>query len=350
MESGDCDGPWMIFPGQSAKDFGDAFATYVGCPPNANGGDRLGCLRSLKTKDVMMPYTQEWLCRNHDDASVTNPWCNQTSSSMTARWPISRPPMAPVVGFAAVVDGTDQGLPKVPYELIREGKINRSPTGDPISVIFGTNRDELALFLIMMPFVIQGIKLPFDGEKDMELVAHHLTAYHSNWGENESAKIINAYPRSSYSSGNMQIVRAGTDFCFVCGTRDAARALARHNVSVYMYQFTFESDHYIDPSSLLCTVDAELLCGVYHGSEVAYVFQNTGGSDREKRMSDTIGRYWSNMAKTGNPNGDGLVDWPAFNEDNDVHIVLDDNVTTATGLRKETCDFWDSLPKEEPYA
>ena len=64
------------------------------------------------------------------------------------------------------------------------GKINSSPTGEPISVIFGTNRDELALFLIAIPFVIPHVKLPFN-DNDMTLVASHLTSYHSNWGDVE---------------------------------------------------------------------------------------------------------------------------------------------------------------------
>jgi hypothetical protein len=188
MESGDCDGPWMIFPGDTAKQFGDRFATYIGCPA---GPDRLSCLRNLKLENVMMPYTKEWLCRFQKQNSQTlNPFCNETSTntitSTSSRWPEPRPPMAPVVGFAAVVDGTDEGLPKVPYELIKEGKINKSPSkyvfflmnvalslsfththiyiysfdsldtptffiaGEQISVIFGTNRDELALFLVAM--------------------------------------------------------------------------------------------------------------------------------------------------------------------------------------------------------
>ena len=233
--------------------------------------------------------------------------------------------------------------------MIKEGKINSSPTGEPISVIFGTNRDELALFLIAMPFVIPHIKLPFN-DNDMTLVASHLTSYHSNWGDVEAQKIIDAYPRSDYKTGNMQIIRAGTDFCFVCGTRDAARALASHNISVYMYSFEFEGDSYHDPSSVLCTLDDELLCGVYHGSEVAYVFQNpSSSSQRTKNMMNTIGSYWTQMAKTGSPNGEGLVNWPKFTAENDLHLKLDENVTVESGLRKETCDFWDSLPKESPY-
>ena len=66
-------------------------------------------------------------------------------------------------------------------------------------------------------------------------------------------------------------------------------------------------------------------------------------------MMNTIGSYWTQMAKTGSPNGEGLVKWPKFTAENDLHLKLDENVTVESGLRKETCDFWDSLPKESPY-
>jgi para-nitrobenzyl esterase len=89
---------------------------------------------------------------------------------------------------------------------------------------------------------------------------------------------------------------------------------------------------------------------VYHGSEVAYVFQDpSGSSERTKSMMSAIGSYWTQMAKTGSPNGEGLVHWPAFTKENDLHLKLDENITVESGLRKKTCDFWDSLPKESPY-
>ena len=63
-------------------------------------------------------------------------------------------------GFIAVVDGSQGGLPDVPLRTINAGRVNRSPAGEPISVIMGTNTDEFALFIIGIALVIPGATLP----------------------------------------------------------------------------------------------------------------------------------------------------------------------------------------------
>jgi para-nitrobenzyl esterase len=63
-----------------------------------------------------------------------------------------------------------------------------------------------------------------------------------------------------------------------------------------------------------------------HASEVKYVFDNLGqqplypdtsdaklvaASAPDQRLADTMASYWVNFARTGNPNGEGLPEWPA---------------------------------------
>ncbi|MGC1459148.1 MAG: carboxylesterase family protein [Steroidobacteraceae bacterium] len=64
--------------------------------------------------------------------------------------------------------------------------------------------------------------------------------------------------------------------------------------------------------------------GSGHGSEIGYVFRNLGGAGsgpagiqgpptaEDAAISDLLSGYWVNFAKTGNPNGPGLPQWPAF--------------------------------------
>ena len=62
--------------------------------------------------------------------------------------------------------------------------------------------------------------------------------------------------------------------------------------------------------------------GSFHSSELQYVFGNPApaGSDvafagmtpAEVTLSLRMQSYWTNFARTGNPNGPGLPTWPAY--------------------------------------
>jgi para-nitrobenzyl esterase len=57
--------------------------------------------------------------------------------------------------------------------------------------------------------------------------------------------------------------------------------------------------------------------GVFHSSELPYVFDNLRLMDRpwqpvDRQVAHEVSSYWVNFAKTGNPNGSALPDWPAF--------------------------------------
>jgi para-nitrobenzyl esterase len=46
--------------------------------------------------------------------------------------------------------------------------------------------------------------------------------------------------------------------------------------------------------------------------------------DSDRKVTEEVSSYWTNFAKTGNPNGGGLPNWPAFTEANQQVMDLND--------------------------
>ena len=67
--------------------------------------------------------------------------------------------------------------------------------------------------------------------------------------------------------------------------------------------------------------------GSGHGSDVPFAFQTLGGrrtpSPEDRALSDMISSYYVNFAVTGDPNGKGLPQWPAFTGKNQEVMVFD---------------------------
>ena len=77
--------------------------------------------------------------------------------------------------------------------------------------------------------------------------------------------------------------------------------------------------------------------GAPHASEIEFVFQALKSKDapwrpEDFKVSELMGSYWTNFAKTGNPNGKGLPDWPSYTKSRSVmhlnsapHVTVDDH-------------------------
>ena len=129
------------------------------------------------------------------------------------------------------------------------------------------------------------------------------------------------------------------------------RALTKQGIDTYLYNFDFHDLTYADPSSKGCQLDSEVGCGVFHASELPFVFGDTAIRLKSgTQLSDAMMKYWSNMAKFGTPNSDDVeVQWPKYDQDEDRNIHLADPITVDAGYGKLNCDFWDSLPRQHDY-
>jgi len=83
----------------------------------------------------------------------------------------------------------------------------------------------------------------------------------------------------------------------------------------------------------------------YHAAEIAYVFENFLGQrpweDADRKLGETIESYWVNFAVTGNPNGKGLPEWPAYSADKEQVMELGDTVSAEPLVYKAEMELFD---------
>lgn len=71
--------------------------------------------------------------------------------------------------------------------------------------------------------------------------------------------------------------------------------------------------------------------GSYHGAELWYIFGNiptyydVTWTEEEYALQAQMSEYWANFIKTGNPNGDGLDEFPAVSPDDKQIMWLGDS-------------------------
>jgi para-nitrobenzyl esterase len=83
--------------------------------------------------------------------------------------------------------------------------------------------------------------------------------------------------------------------------------------------------------------------GAVHGAEVPYVFGSLSAaySEADRETSAAMQQYWTNFAKTGNPNGPGLPEWPRFDGSARGYMEFTNRGPEAhEGLRRPYCDLY----------
>jgi para-nitrobenzyl esterase len=234
-----------------------------------------------------------------------------------------------ILVFRPLVDGDT--LPIHPLKAFENGD------NSDIDFMIGTNLDEIKFYVYLIPTVR-------DAKEDdrMKLATGWLGMKGIN--AEKANEIIETYKEAregKYSTEPLEIlVTLITDYMFTIQTHLLLKAQSKHSKNVYSYLFQWQSPG----------MDGAV--GACHSLEVPFVFnnliipnledfifENAETSTLSVKMMDA----WIAFAHTGNPNHDGLPEWPSYEVNSQPIMILDKECKVANAVFEKERAAWDGL-------
>lgn len=188
-------------------------------------------------------------------------------------------------------------FPKNVGHAFRDGDIHSVP------MIAGYNSDEGTLFFPddQQPSVWE-TDMPKGGADMIAALGEHYPGY--------GAKLAELYSlETDFVEGGTQMM--GDDI-FGVNVRFASEANTQSGAPNWLYHFSR-----VPPSK-------KQTLGAFHAAEISFVFDSNepvlGLSDDDKALTDIMVTAWTNFAKSGNPNGGNVPNWPEHAGENWMHF------------------------------
>ena len=184
-----------------------------------------------------------------------------------------------------------------------------------VPLIVGTNADEGTMFVMM-----EGYANKVDFEQGLRDI----------YGDAAGA-MLELYPVMDDTEVRGAVNQWLTDTWFLRAARVFLDSASNRSSSAYQYHFTRAV-----PGNPL---------GAHHGADLRYVFNAMGGqapfggatAAEDLALAESIISYWTQFAKTGNPNLNGFEPWPEYGTTRS-YLELGDSITSGRALGAERLD------------
>ncbi|ALG75309.1 carboxylesterase [Azospirillum thiophilum] len=244
-----------------------------------------------------------------------------------------------------VADG--QIVPSGGASAIESGNFNRMP------IMNGSTRDE-GNFFAAIPVYHSGKAIT---EADVE--GYVKTVFGGNAGAGGTPpsypvgtvdKILAQYPSGDYLSPQLRMNAIQSDV-MVCRIQHGTHLLAG-KVPLYVYEFRDRTAPFMFPKL------PDFVPLAYHTADLQYLFPGFRGGDKGVRhelnsqqlqLSDQLVAAWTNFAKTGDPNGEGVTVWPQYTGEPNARTYLAQDIPELSTLSDDVftadhkCSFWKNL-------
>jgi para-nitrobenzyl esterase len=214
-----------------------------------------------------------------------------------------------MLGWAPSVDGDI-----IPYQI---GSSEGDAIAKDVPLLIGTNKNEFMSSLFN----------PALAEASEEEVMKILREKYGDKTDAYIATVKKLFPNDTKPSDLLDL-----DLMFRPGSVEFAnhKAAVEGGAPVYMYLFTWQSP----------ILDSRLKA--VHCMEIAFVFNNiarnreqSGDSKEAYVLADKMSRAWAQFATTGNPNVEGLPEWPAYKENDGATMFFDNTCEVRLNYDKE---------------